>query len=423
MEKILKSFDDFGLPSDLLLNLKNMGFKTPTPVQSQAIPVIMDGRDTLVSAQTGTGKTAAFGIPLITKLIEKTIGRALIILPTRELATQVANQLKLMLVGKKNKPALLIGGESIYKQINQLRRSPSLIVGTPGRINDHVNKEHLKLNNVNFLVLDEVDKMLDMGFSVQIDDILSFVPNTRQTVLFSATMPDNIVKLSNKYLTDAIRIDAHQEQSSLDIDQQTYETKRVDKYSKLISELYEREGSIIVFMRTKRSTEEIACKLNADGFNANAIHGDLKQSKRNNVISSFRNKKYKILVATDVASRGLDIPHIKHVVNYDLPDSPEDYVHRIGRTARAGAKGHVLNMISPYDLDRWDSICNLMKIDNLFAKNSLRSNSKKKNSFFNHRRSKFKNNNFKSSNFSYKFTENRSRSAAFESMKRKAYNS
>ena len=358
----MNSFHELDLPEVLLNNLAQMKFDTPTPIQASAIPHILQGRDILGSAQTGTGKTAAFGIPLAAKLISHPRGRALVMTPTRELAVQVATQLR-DIVGRKSKirTAILIGGDSMGKQLSQLRQNPRIIVGTPGRINDHLERRSLKLGEADYLVLDETDRMLDMGFEPQVENILDHMPVERQTLLFSATLPNNIVKIAQKYLKDPERISVAPTCSAADnVTQQNIDVTTGGKFVTLCDEVKERDGSIIIFVRTKYATEKLALKPTKEGCDARAIHGDLRQSKRDRVISSFRQKKYRILVATDVAARGLDIPHIEHVVNYDLPQNPEDYIHRIGRTARAGATGFALNLVTPDDRRKWQAIDRLL---------------------------------------------------------------
>ena len=358
----MKTFSDMGLPEALNNSLQHMKFEKPTPIQAKAIPLALQGRDILGSAQTGTGKTAAFGIPIVARLIENPQGTALVMTPTRELATQVMLQLRTML-GKKSKikTALLIGGEPMPKQLQQLRNRPRLIVGTPGRINDHLKRRSLKLNDADFLVLDETDRMLDMGFTIQIEEVLKYMAPERQTLLFSATLPKNIVKIADKYLKDPEHVAVSATSSpAANIKQDLLRVTEGEKYQTLVSQLEEREGSIIVFVKTKHGTERMATKLSKAGHSADAIHGDLRQSKRDRVIRSFRKKKYRILVATDVAARGLDIPHIEHVINYDLPQCAEDYIHRIGRTARAGAEGCALNLVTPADGNKWRAIDRLL---------------------------------------------------------------
>lgn len=354
----VNTFSDFALPEALNHTLAHMNFATPTPIQAQAIPLALDGRDILASAQTGTGKTAAFGIPLVAHILNNDDTKALVLTPTRELAAQVMTQIQAML-GKrsKTKTALLIGGEAMPKQFKQLRDNPRIIVGTPGRINDHLDRKSLKIGDTSFLVLDETDRMLDMGFTVQIEKIMSFMETKPQMLHFSATLPKNIVKLSEKYLDNPSRIviDAKATMAK-NIKHDVLKVSESEKYGRLLKELEVRQGSIILFVKTKFGTEKMAKKLRDLGHSADAIHGDLKQNKRDRVIANFRNEKFRILVATDVAARGLDIPHIEHVINFDLPQAAEDYVHRIGRTARAGAEGQAIAFVSPSDSAKWRAI-------------------------------------------------------------------
>jgi ATP-dependent RNA helicase DeaD len=358
----MQNFNDFGLPEALTHTLQHMEFTTPTPIQLQAIPHALEGKDILGSAQTGTGKTGAFGIPLVARLLASQEGSALVLTPTRELASQVMVQLQAML-GKRSKikTALLIGGEPMPKQFRQLQQKPRLVVGTPGRINDHLKRGSLSLKDAGFLVLDETDRMLDMGFTVQIDQIMSFMPQKRQTMLFSATLPKNIVSIAQKYLHDPVRVAVSATSApAANIQHDVVHVRDNEKQDRLLDELNAREGSIIVFMKTKFGTEKMAVRLSKAGYSADAIHGDLRQNKRDRVIANFRNKKYRILVATDVAARGLDIPHIEHVINYDLPQCAEDYIHRIGRTARAGAQGSAMCLVTPADKGKWKAIHRLM---------------------------------------------------------------
>jgi superfamily II DNA/RNA helicase len=358
----MTDFSTFNLPPVFLETLTRMGYTTPTPIQMEALPPALEGKDVLGSAQTGTGKTAAYAIPLIIKLMNNPRGAALILTPTRELATQVMGVLKKML-GERSpiQTALLIGGESMGPQFAQLRNRPRLIVGTPGRINDHLERGTCNLNDTSFLVLDETDRMLDMGFSIQLERIVKFMPKTRQTLMFSATMPHNILKISEKYLTNPVRIKVGEASiPAANITHDVIHTEDSKKYEVLLEQLGKREGSIIVFVKTKRGADRLSIRLCKQQLSAEAIHGDLKQSKRDKVIKAFREKKYRIMVATDVAARGLDIPHIEHVINFDLPHAPEDYIHRIGRTARAGAQGAALSLVSPDDARRWRDIQRMM---------------------------------------------------------------
>lgn len=358
----MENFQSLTLPQVLADALVQMDYSIPTPIQAQAIPFALEGRDILGSAQTGTGKTAAFGLPLLAHLINNPGSAAIVLTPTRELAMQVIDVMR-KLLGKEGKirSALLIGGASMRDQFIALKSSPRLIVGTPGRINDHLDRGSLRLNKTDFLVLDETDRMLDMGFGIQIDAILDHIPEKRQTLMFSATIPKGIARLAQKYLNNPERVAVDSvTMAATNIKQDIVRTSEAEKYSKLVSELDTREGSILVFVKTKRGADQLAFKLNKEDFNSKAIHGDLKQNQRERVISDFRKEKCRILIATDVVARGLDIPHIKHVINYDLPQCPEDYIHRIGRTARAGAEGSALSLVSPQDSGKWHAINRLM---------------------------------------------------------------
>ena len=353
----MKQFSDVNLPPQLSSSLAEMGFITPTPIQCEAIPIALEGKDILGSAQTGTGKTGAFGIPLIASLLNNPEGGAMVLLPTRELAVQVMDALRKMLGNTQIRTALLIGGQSMFKQFNQLRSKPRIIVGTPGRINDHLKRKTLNLDKTNFLVLDETDRMLDMGFGIQLKEISKHLTAKRQTLMFSATLPSNIKKLSAEYLTDPVRISVGETSApAINIKQEHAFVSESEKFPRLLDELNTRKGSIIIFAKTKHGAAKLAEKLKTYGHETDAIHGNLRQNKRDSVINNFRKEKYRILVATDVACRGLDIPHIEHVINYDIPQASEDYIHRIGRTARAGAQGSALSLLSPGDNAKWRAI-------------------------------------------------------------------
>ncbi len=354
-------FNSLNLPPKLLQALARMNFTTPTPIQEQAIPLGLAGRDVLGSAQTGTGKTAAFGIPLIARLMASPTAAAIVMTPTRELAGQVLAALQQMIPTPDIRTALLIGGEAMPRQFRQLQARPRLIVGTPGRINDHLARGTLKLNNCGFLVLDEMDRMLDMGFGVQIDNIVKHMPSVRQTLLFSATMPPAIVKIAAKYTKDAARISVgSSNQATPKVRQEMIQVSETEKHPKLLEILGSNEMPTIVFIKTKYGTEKMAKRLSSLNFRVDALHGDLRQSKRDSVVQAFRDKRFRILVATDVAARGLDISHIEQVINYDLPQAPEDYIHRVGRTARAGAEGLAINLVTPADGAKWRAIHRLM---------------------------------------------------------------
>ena len=357
----MENFLSLNLEPTLIESLAKINFKTPTPIQAKAIPIALSGKDILGTAQTGTGKTAAFGIPLINFLLKTKKETALIITPTRELASQVMQTMN-NLIGRGNiRSSLLIGGSPMQKQLKQMRRNPRLIVGTPGRINDHLKRKTLNLRNTSFLVLDEVDRMLDMGFTPQINQVLETVPRKHQTLLFSATLPGNILRLAETYLNNPERISAGPTSMPIEkIKQEVLKVKSGDKYNQLIKEIYVRQGSILIFVKTRRNAEKMVKRLKYDDHDADAIHGNLRQNKRDRVIKAFRNNHFRILVGTDVASRGLDIPAIKHVINFDLPQVPEDFIHRIGRTARAGSEGSALSFIGDEDRGKWNAIQRLI---------------------------------------------------------------
>ncbi len=352
----MNSFTDFNIPDWLKESLTEMGYTAPTPIQEQSIPLILEGKDVLGSAQTGTGKTGAFLIPLMTYLHNNPTATALILTPTRELAMQVNTVALQMLKTHKNiKTALLIGGDSISKQFFQLKYNPRLIVGTPGRINDHISRNSVKLNKTSFIVLDETDRMLDMGFGIQIDEILKYVAEKRQTLLFSATLPKEILRLVNNYLVDPARISAGNVNTvAQNVTQECIETSNKEK--DLLNLLATIDKATLIFVRTQIGAENLKEILRKNSYKADCIHGGLRQNRRSSVISSFRSQKFNILVATDVASRGLDINHISYVINYDIPDNPEDYVHRIGRTARGNNAGASYSFVSPSDRLKWRAV-------------------------------------------------------------------
>jgi len=332
----MENFSSIKLEESLKYSLTKMNFIKPTPIQGMAIPVALEGKDILGTAQTGTGKTLAFSVPLINKLILDKNAFALVMCPTRELATQ-------------------------------------------GRINDHLKRKSLNLSATKYLVLDETDRMLDMGFTPQIEMVLKFVPKNHQTLLFSATLPQNILKISERYLNKPERISTGATSIPIaKIKQETLQVFKENKYDQLIDQFLLRKGSILVFVKTKRSADKMVKRLKEEGHSADAIHGDLRQSKRDRVINSFRKGLKRILIATDVAARGLDIPLIQHVINYDLPQVPEDYVHRIGRTARAGSEGSALTFLTPDDRSMWNSINKLIDPNFKPAPGSLRRDSKNK---------------------------------------------
>jgi superfamily II DNA/RNA helicase len=424
-------FNELPIDNKLKNSIKFADFKTPTPIQSKSIPISLMGKDILGTAQTGTGKTLAFTIPMINKLILDKNAMALIICPTRELASQVMQtvlKLNVREIGIGN--ALLIGGEGMQKQLKKLKKRARIIVGTPGRINDHLKRQSLNLSKVSYLVLDETDRMLDMGFTPQIELILKFIPKQHQTLLFSATLPNNILRISEKYLNNPERIAVGSLSTPIEkIKQETFQLNQDKKYHELINQLVERNGSILVFVKTKHGADKIVKRLKYDGHSADAIHGNLRQSKRERVINNFRNGKSRILIATDVAARGLDIPLIQHVINYDLPQVPEDYIHRVGRTGRAGKEGSALTFLTPLDRSMWNSINRLINPDFKISKEGQSRNSKGKKRFkakfnkekkFKDKKKFFKKDDSRKSNFKGKkkfFKKDDSRKSSFKKKK------
>lgn len=327
-----------------------MGFEVPTPIQIKTIPVQLAGKDVIGQAQTGTGKTAAFGIPIIEKIQRGAVGvQAIIIAPTRELAIQAAEEMNKLGAYKKLNALPVYGGTSIDRQINALKKGVSIVVGTPGRIIDHLDRKTLSLKNVKIVVLDEADEMLDMGFVDDITRILSTTPPERQTLLFSATMPEAILNISKRYMRNPERIRiATDTLTAPKINQIFYEVRPSEK-TEALSRLIDAgndAGTFLVFCHTKREVDELASDLKLRGYAADAMHGDYTQSQREAVLKKFRQSRIDVLVATDVAARGLDISTISHVVNYSIPQDPESYIHRIGRTGRAGREGVAITFVT-----------------------------------------------------------------------------
>lgn len=352
----MENFLDFNIPQWLKDSLSSMGYSKPTPIQEQAIPHVLEGKDVLGSAQTGTGKTGAFLVPLIAFLDSNPNATALVLTPTRELAVQVNTvAMQMLKANRQIRTALLIGGDPMAKQFFQLKQKPRLIVGTPGRINDHIQRKSVDLSKTSFVVLDETDRMLDMGFGIQIDEIFKYTEQKKQTLLFSATLPKEIVRLVDDYLVDPVRISAGEVNTvATKVSQEIIKTK--DKAGELLKLLPTFDGTTIIFVRTQRGADAMRMTLRKEGYKAEAIHGGLKQGKRTNVLKDFRAKRFNILVATDVASRGLDIDHISYVINYDMPDNPEDYVHRIGRTARGNKEGASYSLVAPAEEIKWRAV-------------------------------------------------------------------
>jgi ATP-dependent RNA helicase DeaD len=347
----LPTFADLNLPAPILKALKDVGYETPSPIQAATIPLLMEGRDILGQAQTGTGKTAAFALPVLSRIdVKNPAVQALVLAPTRELAIQVAEAFQSYAAHMKNFHVLPIyGGQAYGPQLSALRRGAQVVVGTPGRVIDHLDKGTLDLSQLSTLVLDEADEMLRMGFIDDVERILQETPETRQTALFSATMPPAISRIAKTYLREPKEVTvAAKTTTAVNITQRYWLVAGLQKLEAL-TRILEAEpfDGMIIFARTKLGTEELASKLQARGFAAAAINGDLAQVQRERTIDQLKNGKIDILVATDVAARGLDVERITHVINYDVPSDPESYTHRIGRTGRAGRSGDAILFVTP----------------------------------------------------------------------------
>ena len=346
------TFGELGVEAPLLQSIEELGFEEPTAIQEQAIPLMLRGVDVIAQAQTGTGKTAAFVLPIIQRL-EPAARRpqALILAPTRELAVQVAEATFRMGKHKRVTVVPVYGGQPIERQLRALRQGVHIVVGTPGRIMDHIRRGTLALDEIKTVVLDEADEMLDMGFIEDIEFILQQAPVARQTALFSATIPPRIAQLAQNYMREPVRVAIAAETLTVPQIRQTYYEvlgrNKVDALSRILD--MEEPASTIVFTRTKRDADEVAESLQGRGYSAEALHGDLSQAQRERTLGRFRRGQVEILVATDVAARGLDIEDVSHVINYDVPYDPESYVHRIGRTGRAGRSGEAVTLVTPRD--------------------------------------------------------------------------
>ena len=342
------TFADLGISENILTVLKQLNFTTPTPIQHKAIPIAIEGKDVVGIAQTGTGKSLAFGIPLIQRLMNTPNGRGLIILPTRELAEQI--ELTLIKIGRPFglRTAVLIGGASMFQQVQRIKNNPHIIIGTPGRINDHIKQKTLNLSNISILVLDEADCMFDMGFAPQIKQILLSVPKNRQTMLFSATMPDSIIRIATAHMKLPVRVEiARQGTASEKVEHELFFVRKDYKTRLLEKLIKEAKGSVLVFSRTKHGAKRICQDLYNKGFTSAEIHSNRTLGQRRQALDGFKSGKYRVLVATDIASRGIDVKGIELVINFDLPESPGDYVHRIGRTGRAGMPGKAISLVTP----------------------------------------------------------------------------
>lgn len=340
-------FDDLPIPGPLADALADMGFEAPTPIQAQAIPHALEGRDVLGTAQTGTGKTGAFGIPLLANLYKEPSHQALILAPTRELAAQIYQVLKQMSRGLHIRCALVVGGESFRRQADEFDAGIDVVIATPGRLNDHLQERTFSLRYVYYVVLDEVDRMLDMGFAPQVKRIMRHVPVKRQTLLFSATLPKEALDIAHSFLRDPVRVAVETVASEVDpqISETTINTTNEGKKTVVLQEVKAREGRILIFTRTKTRADSLYRMLQQAGLPVVNMHGGRSHSQRKQALDQFRRGTKRIMVATDLAGRGIDVEGIEHVINFDIPSNREDYIHRMGRTGRFGRKGTVLNLM------------------------------------------------------------------------------
>ncbi|WP_080145722.1 DEAD/DEAH box helicase [Marinilactibacillus piezotolerans] len=357
-------FSELNIAPEILKSVERMGFEETTPIQGQTIPLALEGKDVIGQAQTGTGKTAAFGLPMLQKIDPKNHNvQGLVIAPTRELAIQTQEELFRLSRDKRVKVTCVYGGADIRRQIKQIKGGAQIVVGTPGRLLDHIRRKTLKLEQVETLVLDEADEMLNMGFIEDIETIISEVPSARQTLLFSATMPKPIQRIAERFMKNPETVKIKTKTLSASTIEQFYTKARDNEKFDILTRLIDVQNpdSAIIFGRTKRRVDELAKGLEMRGYQAEGIHGDLSQSKRMSVLNSFKKGNIDILVATDVAARGLDVSGLTHVYNYDIPQDPESYVHRIGRTGRAGEKGVSVTFVTPQEMGYLRTVENLTK--------------------------------------------------------------
>ncbi|HBR80591.1 MAG: DEAD/DEAH box helicase domain protein [Candidatus Uhrbacteria bacterium GW2011_GWF2_44_350] len=356
------SFYGLGIAPDILTRLDDLNFKIPTPIQQKSIPHGILGEDLVGIAQTGTGKTLAFAIPMVQQILARG-GQGLVILPTRELAIQVEEA-----IGRLGKPfgirtVVVIGGASQERQRQDIRRQPHIIIATPGRLNDHLKQKTISLKDVGILVLDEADRMLDMGFEPQIRQILSAVSENRQTMLFSATMPEKISQIAKKYMRQPLRVEVAPSGTTAEkVEQEVFVVSKENKIKLLQKLLLEYQGTVLIFSRTKHGAKKINKILSHQGHTSAEIHSDRSLSQRREALAGFKTGKYRILVATDIAARGIDVVGIELVINFDLPDQAEDYIHRIGRTGRAGLKGKAISFAAPDQKRDLNAIENIIRI-------------------------------------------------------------
>ncbi len=401
----MENFKKLGLDDDILSIVESKGFSNPTEIQEKSIPLIIEGKDVVGSSHTGSGKTFAFVSGIIQNLNKNNKVQALIITPTRELAEQVKDSFREFSKNKRLFVSVVYGGVDFNRQVEFISKS-DVVVGTPGRLLDHLNQNTLDLSNVKFLVLDEADRMVDMGFINDIENILSYIPSERQNMFFSATMNSSVRKLFDRFSNDAVFVKAKSNVDSDLLEQEYYFVDNKKKFPLLANLLEGDHDKVMIFCNTRQNVDFVVNNLKDNNFSVEGIHGGYTQNKRNNVLKQFNNGNVDILVCTDVAARGLDIPFVSHVYNFDIPKNVEDYTHRIGRTARAGNKGRVVNIVTDRDYDFFSNIFNNGGFDikeknvpelkrvimNFRGKNSSKNNNR---SFSNSKNDSFKNNRFK----------------------------
>ena len=413
-----KLFDELGVNKELLLALKENGYTTPFPIQEKAIPIILQGNDVIGQAHTGTGKTAAYSLPILMKMKYIRNAQALVLVPTRELAIQVAGEMNKLAKYTETKVAAIYGGQNMRNQIIRLERGVHIIVATPGRLIDHIGQKTVYLNSIDFVVLDEADRMLDMGFIEDINYILSKLKHKKQLCLFSATIFPEIIEISKKYMKNPIHVTVNQNDITLKTIEQMYLIiNEKEKYNHLCDLIKQSNNNqIVIFTSTKQKAEQLAMNLRKkELLKVTALHGDLSQRQRNYAMHKFRNEQEQILVATDIAARGIDIPSIKYVINYDIPRDPLTYFHRIGRTARANSDGKAISLVAIEKISDFEKILErtkynvrqlneeigipIPKIQKEFKKHNYLNKNKPFNKWskHNYKNSKKKNHNYKKS--------------------------
>lgn len=354
----MSHFSQFNLSEALLNSIKALGFENPTPVQKSTIPVVREGRDVISLAETGSGKTAAYLIPIIEKMTSDLGKRTLVLAPTRELAMQIAEVFRSMAERSLNlRSCVLIGGQPMMKQIKALKQNPKIIIATPGRLLDHVGQRTIDLRTVSCLVLDEADRMFDMGFAPQVNKVVQMLPRERQTLLFSATFPEEIRGLAKRILRNPVELEVRKtKKPPAVISQKVLEVTTAKKNDKLLDLINAATGSVMVFARTKHRTNRVSQYLADYGVKVTRLHGGRTQAQRTRSIADFKAGVFDVLVATDIAARGIDVPTVSDVINYDIPMTVDDYVHRVGRTGRAGQSGNAMTLVTPEDRKNWSYI-------------------------------------------------------------------